>query len=587
MFIKFCNSLAQSKRRFLFKQYKLLNLLLGAVAISMLFSPAVALAQTCVPGSFTWNVTAFGAHLDTQATVQRIFDGQKSYTGDQLLRMHQPGPGVPNELTLAFSSARPAGTGITLYMENDDAEAMIAATLAVTVASYNNTYAPGGTAPDAALFARLDRDGSGAITVADFNIAGATSLNAASGDFSPLGVTLSFYNGNPAAGGVLVNRSYSPINTISPTVYSFTTVSTGAFTHVGVVSWADNNGDDPRVIELEVNNTPNNGTNTITTTCLQLAKAWGANSIAGNVASIGATTGGANNTAAFTSTASTNTSSTSVAVSVGNTITFPAETMSPGTLANYDTVRSCTSNGGATTNALSNTNGQQVGTLLIGAGESAESIVCTYTNTRKTLNLTLAKTWVGANLNDAVGITATGLTTLASVANAASETDTGGVQTVRAGDAITLAESFTTGNSAIYTSVLSCTGTSGLSGSVLTVGGADTAIVCTFTNTRRIANLIVTKNDAKTTTVSGDTNTYSIVVTNNGPLAADNAVVTDPGGVSGLTCSTVSCAAAGGAVCPAAPTVAVLQSPGLTIPTLPNTGSVTLTLTCSVSATGV
>lgn len=33
------------------------------------------------------------------------------------------------------------------------------------------------------------------------------------------------------------------------------------------------------------------------------------------------------------------------------------------------------------------------------------------------------------------------------------------------------------------------------------------------------------------------------------------------------------------------PTVAALQSPGLTIPTLPNTGSVTLT--CSVSATGV
>ena len=79
---------------------------------------------------------------------------------------------------------------------------------------------------------------------------------------------------------------------------------------------------------------------------------------------------------------------------------------------------------------------------------------------------------------------------------------------------------------------------------------------------------------------------YSITVTNNGSLAANNAVVTDPA-VTGLTCSTMSCAAAGGAVYPAAPTVAVLQSPGLTIPALPNAGSVTLTLTCSVSATGV
>jgi len=79
---------------------------------------------------------------------------------------------------------------------------------------------------------------------------------------------------------------------------------------------------------------------------------------------------------------------------------------------------------------------------------------------------------------------------------------------------------------------------------------------------------------------------YSIMVSNNGLLATNNAVVTDPA-VTGLTCSTVSCAAAGGAVYPAAPSAAALQSPGLTIPTLPNTGSVTLTLTCSVSATGV
>lgn len=79
---------------------------------------------------------------------------------------------------------------------------------------------------------------------------------------------------------------------------------------------------------------------------------------------------------------------------------------------------------------------------------------------------------------------------------------------------------------------------------------------------------------------------YSITVSNNGLLATNNAVVTDTA-VTGLTCSTVSCAAAGGAVYPAAPTAAALQSTGLIIPTLPNAGSVTLTLTCSVSATGV
>jgi uncharacterized repeat protein (TIGR01451 family) len=106
------------------------------------------------------------------------------------------------------------------------------------------------------------------------------------------------------------------------------------------------------------------------------------------------------------------------------------------------------------------------------------------------------------------------------------------------------------------------------------------------TTISNVANLTITKNDAKITTVADDTNIYTITVTNNGPSVANGAVVTDPA-VAGLTCSTVTCTFAGGASCPAAPTVAALQSSGLIIPTLPNSGNVTLTLTCSVSATGV
>jgi uncharacterized repeat protein (TIGR01451 family) len=206
------------------------------------------------------------------------------------------------------------------------------------------------------------------------------------------------------------------------------------------------------------------------------------------------------------------------------------------------------------------------------------------------IDVTLRKTWVNATVNDTATVAASGatpaLTSLVSVANTANETDATAVQKVLSGTALTLSE--TVAPAANYDGTLACTGNAtALAGSTLTFSPTDTAIVCTYTNTRRVANLAVTKTDAKTTTISGDTNIYSIVVTNNGPLAANNAVVTDPGGVTGLTCSSVSCAAAGGAVCPAAPTVAALQSPGLTIPTLPNAGSVTLTLTCSVSATGV
>lgn len=220
---------------------------------------------------------------------------------------------------------------------------------------------------------------------------------------------------------------------------------------------------------------------------------------------------------------------------------------------------------------------------LLGLNNTA---VCTFTNTKKTATVTLRKAWVNAFLNDAVTVSATGLTSLASVANTATEIDTGAAQTLYVGSVLTLAEAFTTGSAINYTPSLTCTGTTGLSGSTLTVGASDTAIVCTYTNTRNVADLILTKTDAKTTTVAGDTNTYTITVTNNGPSAANGAVVTDPA-VTGLTCATVSCTAAGGAVCPASPTVAAFQSPGLTIPTLPALGSVSLTLTCTVSATGV
>ena len=101
-------------------------------------------------------------------------------------------------------------------------------------------------------------------------------------------------------------------------------------------------------------------TNTRKSATLRLAKAWGANSITGNVANIGATTGLINNTTALASTASTNTNGTAVTVFAGETATLPAETMSTGTLANYTTTLSC--DNGVTP---SGANGQSSNTVTI------------------------------------------------------------------------------------------------------------------------------------------------------------------------------------------------------------------------------
>ncbi|HEV8552323.1 MAG TPA: IPTL-CTERM sorting domain-containing protein [Casimicrobiaceae bacterium] len=97
------------------------------------------------------------------------------------------------------------------------------------------------------------------------------------------------------------------------------------------------------------------------------------------------------------------------------------------------------------------------------------------------------------------------------------------------------------------------------------------------------ADLGITKTNGSSTVNSGASTTYTIVVSNAGPQAADGAVVTDPA-AAGLTQTSVSCGSpSGGAVCPSSPTVAQLQA-GLAIPTLPSGGSVAFTALANVTA---
>ena len=119
--------------------------------------------------------------------------------------------------------------------------------------------------------------------------------------------------------------------------------------------------------------------------------------------------------------------------------------------------------------------------LTINAADS--NIVCTYTNSRKTANLTARKTWTNAKINDAVNITTTGginNVNFNATANTVSETDTATAITVYAGDALTFAESFTTGTSSNYNSSLACTGATDTNlADGLTINAADSNITCT------------------------------------------------------------------------------------------------------------
>jgi large repetitive protein len=100
-----------------------------------------------------------------------------------------------------------------------------------------------------------------------------------------------------------------------------------------------------------------------------------------------------------------------------------------------------------------------------------------------------------------------------------------------------------------------------------------------------VAFLSISKTNGTTTVVAGATTTYTITVSNAGPSAADGALVKDAV-ATGLACTTLSCSS-GGASCPAVLDIPTLQSTGLAISTLPANTSVTLALTCNVTATGL
>ena len=166
-----------------------------------------------------------------------------------------------------------------------------------------------------------------------------------------------------------------------------------------------------------------------------------------------------------------------------------------------------------------------------------------------------------------------------------------------------------------YQPQLTCTNAAAGSATVLP-GGAGTALStrqqwaefspaagddldCVIVNNTNAANLTLSKTNtpalgpddqAGDSVLQGAVTTYDIVVRNNGPVAANNAVVRDPAapGLSACALGTPACSASGGASCPAAGNAAGqlsmsnLQGSGVSIPVFPLNGAVTFKVACTV-----
>lgn len=97
------------------------------------------------------------------------------------------------------------------------------------------------------------------------------------------------------------------------------------------------------------------------------------------------------------------------------------------------------------------------------------------------------------------------------------------------------------------------------------------------------ANLSIVKSNGVSSVISGSNITYSLLVTNNGPDATTGAVVTDVPG-TGITCAAGNpVTITGSGIPPGSFTVAGLTGAGITLATLANGQSATLTYSCQVN----
>jgi uncharacterized repeat protein (TIGR01451 family) len=164
----------------------------------------------------------------------------------------------------------------------------------------------------------------------------------------------------------------------------------------------------------------------------------------------------------------------------------------------------------------------------------------THTITDNDGRVTLRKQWVDATVGDDANVILSrggaAIATFVSEAGTAGDLDTNAATPVVLGETLTLSETLLGTNAAQYSGTVACSGAADSNlADGLTIGLAETAIVCTYTNTR-IAPLQVSKtsivwsdgiNAANPKAIPGAVLRYCILVTNPGTLAATAVTATD------------------------------------------------------------
>ncbi|WP_169580740.1 SpaA isopeptide-forming pilin-related protein [Microbacterium thalassium] len=203
-----------------------------------------------------------------------------------------------------------------------------------------------------------------------------------------------------------------------------------------------------------------------------LKKQW-VNAFAGDTADL-EITGAESDSATSTATEGDSTdevNTASVDVRIGDEVSL-SEDLGDGNTGAYTATWSCTD---GTSGA-----GADIGEITVD-----ESITCTITNTAKTTEIVVNKTWVNAFQGDEAHLTINGTTETSTATGTANQTDSDVVvKTVRVGESVTVSEILDDENQGEYTSTYSCAPVGGSGSGLSTTFTAPLAgAECTFTNT--------------------------------------------------------------------------------------------------------
>ncbi|QKJ20344.1 SpaA isopeptide-forming pilin-related protein [Microbacterium hominis] len=168
-------------------------------------------------------------------------------------------------------------------------------------------------------------------------------------------------------------------------------------------------------------------------------------------------------------------------VRLGDSVTL-SEDLSDDNTGRYDATWSCDDGTSGT--------GEDIPSFTV-----TESIVCTITNTARTVDVTVNKAWVAPFAGDTAELSVAGQTGTSTSNGAALQTDDDVVTaSVRIGESVTVAETLGAENTGTYTTALTCAPVGGsTTGRAMTFTAPDADVECTFTNTAVFVPVVLEK----------------------------------------------------------------------------------------------